>query len=167
MQIMALSAGKPGRTSAICSEGGQFANEEIERVAKTDGLSCSWLRDSSQSDGRLLMAVRNMSWDYLVDNRGATISAAIFSDPQVYQQELEQVFARMWLFVGHECQIPNPGDFVRSRMGEEQVIVTRGKDNDLLLLNPRLHRATWSAATTRSRPGLPVLFHADLLQRRR
>jgi phenylpropionate dioxygenase-like ring-hydroxylating dioxygenase large terminal subunit len=77
----------------------------------------------------------------LVNNDEGWVSAAIFSHPDVYQQELEQVFARMWLFVGHESQIPNPGDFVRSRMGEEQVIVTRGKDNQIyVLLNSCAHR---------------------------
>ena len=53
----------------------------------------------------------------------------------------EWEFARTWLFVGHESQIPNPGDFVRSRMGEEQVIVTRGKDKQVyVLLNSCSHR---------------------------
>jgi phenylpropionate dioxygenase-like ring-hydroxylating dioxygenase large terminal subunit len=69
------------------------------------------------------------------------VSAAVFSDPNIYYQELEQVFGRMWLFVGHESQIPNPGDFVRSRMGEEQVIVTRGRDHKVyVLLNSCPHR---------------------------
>jgi nitrite reductase/ring-hydroxylating ferredoxin subunit len=79
--------------------------------------------------------------DGLVDSRNGTISPAIFSHPDVYAQELEQIFARMWLFVGHESQVPNPGDFVRSRMGEEQVIVTRGRDNRIyVLLNSCPHR---------------------------
>jgi phenylpropionate dioxygenase-like ring-hydroxylating dioxygenase large terminal subunit len=77
----------------------------------------------------------------LINNDEGWVSAAIFSHPDIYEQELEQVFARMWLFVGHESQIPNPGDFVRSRMGEEQVIVTRGKDHKVyVLLNSCPHR---------------------------
>src|SRR5688572_9093699 len=83
----------------------------------------------------------DLSWDRLVNNDEAWISAALFSHPDIYQQELEQVFSRMWLFVGHESQIPNPGDYVRSRMGEEQVIVTRGRDNRInVLLNSCPHR---------------------------
>ncbi len=84
---------------------------------------------------------RSLSMERLVSNEGGWVSAALFSHPAVYEQELEQIFARMWLFVGHECQIPNPGDFVRSRMGEEQVIVTRGKDQEIhVLLNSCPHR---------------------------
>jgi len=77
----------------------------------------------------------------VVNNEQGWVSAAVFSHPDIYYQELEQVFGRMWLFVGHESQIPNPGDFVRSRMGEEQVIVTRGRDQKVyVLLNSCPHR---------------------------
>ena len=87
------------------------------------------------------MLARDLSMDKLVDNANGTVSAAIFSHPDIYQQELEQVFARMWLFVGHESQVPRPGDYVRSRMGEEQVIVTRGRDKQVyVLLNSCPHR---------------------------
>lgn len=87
------------------------------------------------------MAARDVAMGRLVNNAEGWISAAIFSHPDIYEQELEQVFARMWLFVGHERQIPNPGDYVRSRMGEEQVIVTRGLDNQIyVLLNSCPHR---------------------------
>lgn len=83
----------------------------------------------------------DLSMDNLVDTRNATISAAIYSHPDIYEQEAEQIFGRMWLFVGHESQIPKPGDFVRSRMGGEQVIVTRGRDNQVsVLLNSCAHR---------------------------
>src|SRR5580700_1936948 len=98
-----------------------------------------------QHEGRTSMVLGSVSpgipMDNLVDTRNATISAAIYSHPDVYEQELERVFGRMWLFVGHESQIPNPGDFVRSRMGAEQVIVTRGRDNQVyVLLNSCSHR---------------------------
>ncbi len=83
----------------------------------------------------------DLSMHNLVDTNNGTIRPAIFSHPEIYEQELEQVFGRMWLFVGHESQIPNPGDFVRSRMGEEQVIVTRSRENQIyVLLNSCPHR---------------------------
>src|ERR1700730_13870582 len=85
--------------------------------------------------------MRDISIGKLVNNSEARVSAAIFSHPDIYEQELEQIFSRMWLFVGHESQIPTPGDFVRSRMGEEQVIVTRARDNQIyVLLNSCPHR---------------------------
>ena len=47
------------------------------------------------------------------------ISRKIFVDEELYQQEQEQVFAHAWVFVGHESQIPKPGDYFASCMGEE------------------------------------------------
>jgi nitrite reductase/ring-hydroxylating ferredoxin subunit len=87
------------------------------------------------------MLATDLSVKKLVDTSNGTIHNAIFSHPDIYEQELEQIFARMWLLVGHESQIPGRGDFVRGRMGEEQVIVTRGADNQVhVLLNSCAHR---------------------------
>ena len=61
----------------------------------------------------------------LVDLRAGKISREIFVNEAIYAEELERVFARSWLFIGHESQIPNPGDFVVSRMGEESVLLCR------------------------------------------
>src|SRR5436190_13298340 len=77
---------------------------------------------------------------YVDLDRGA-ISRDIFCDPDIYAQEQERIFSRAWLFVAHESQIPKPGDFVLSRMGEEQVIVTRDRQNKIhVLLNSCRHR---------------------------
>ena len=56
----------------------------------------------------------------LVNLDEGLISREIYVNEEIYKQELEQVFARAWLFIGHESQVPNPGDFVVSRMGEER-----------------------------------------------
>ena len=55
----------------------------------------------------------------LVDLTAGEISREIFVNEEIYPEEMEQVFGRAWLFVGHESQVPNPGDFVVSAMGEE------------------------------------------------
>jgi phenylpropionate dioxygenase-like ring-hydroxylating dioxygenase large terminal subunit len=81
------------------------------------------------------------SLDHLVDPSGGQISREIFVNEDLYQQEQEQVFTRAWLFVGHEDQIPNPGDYFVSSMGEELVILTRDKQNAIhVLLNSCRHR---------------------------
>ena len=77
----------------------------------------------------------------LVNMDNGSISRDIFVSEELYQQELERVFTRSWLFVGHESQIPNPNDFFTSRMGEESVIMTRDRQGEIhVLLNTCRHR---------------------------
>jgi len=63
----------------------------------------------------------------LVDLDNGLINRELYTNPDIYKQEMEQIYARCWLFVGHESQVPNPGDFMVSRMGEEEVLMTRDR----------------------------------------
>ncbi|MCW5746518.1 MAG: aromatic ring-hydroxylating dioxygenase subunit alpha [Alphaproteobacteria bacterium] len=79
--------------------------------------------------------------DRLVDTRNGLIGREIFFDKDIFQQELETVFTRAWLFVGHESLIPKPGDYFVSRMGAESVILCRDKAGKIhVLLNTCRHR---------------------------
>jgi phenylpropionate dioxygenase-like ring-hydroxylating dioxygenase large terminal subunit len=76
-----------------------------------------------------------------VDWENGLISNEIFVDEEIFKQELEQVFRRCWLFVGHESSIPNNGDYLTNYMGIDQVIVLRDLKGKLrVFLNKCLHR---------------------------
>src|SRR3989449_2919583 len=88
-----------------------------------------------------MVMTRESSFRELVDISHGEISREIFVNPDIYQQEQEQVFARSWLFVGHESQVPNPGDYFQSRMGEESVLLVRDRRGELhVFLNTCRHR---------------------------
>lgn len=77
----------------------------------------------------------------LVDVRGGVQRKRVFWDQDIYETELERVFGRCWLFLTHENQIPNYGDFVTAMMGEDKVIVVRQRDGGIkAFLNSCTHR---------------------------
>jgi phenylpropionate dioxygenase-like ring-hydroxylating dioxygenase large terminal subunit len=77
----------------------------------------------------------------LVNMEEGHISREIFVNETIYRQEQEQVFTRAWLFVGHESQIPQPGDYFNSCMGEESVILCRDRAGKIhVFLNSCRHR---------------------------
>jgi phenylpropionate dioxygenase-like ring-hydroxylating dioxygenase large terminal subunit len=55
------------------------------------------------------------------------VECAVYS-PEIYREELPAVFGRSWLFVGHVQQLPRPGDYLTTWMGETPVVVLRGRD---------------------------------------
>jgi phenylpropionate dioxygenase-like ring-hydroxylating dioxygenase large terminal subunit len=61
----------------------------------------------------------------VIDVKTGLISRRIFHDEQIYAEEKARIFGRCWLFLAHEGQVPNPGDYITCRMGETPVIVAR------------------------------------------
>ena len=87
------------------------------------------------------MGVQGMDFRKMVNAKTGEVDRNIFSDQQIYQLELERIFARCWNFMCHESQIPKPGDFFLSFIGDDSVIATRDKKGTLqVLLNTCRHR---------------------------
>lgn len=67
----------------------------------------------------------------------------VFNDSRVFRAEMERIYSSTWIFMAHESEIPNPGDFVLRRMGLDNVIVCRDDDGVVnVLLNHCRHRGT-------------------------
>nr|ART36369.1 C556 [uncultured bacterium] len=82
-----------------------------------------------------------MDLQKLVRINEGIISPRIFSDPEIYAREVQSIFAKSWLFLGHESQIPKAGDFFSTYMAEDPIFIVRQKDGSIAaLLNQCRHR---------------------------
>ena len=79
--------------------------------------------------------------DHLV--RHDVVHRSLYTDAELFDLEMLRVFGGTWLYLAHESELPEPGDFVRRRMGRRQVLIVRTEDGELRgLLNRCTHRGT-------------------------
>src|ERR1700733_795437 len=77
----------------------------------------------------------------LVNLHTREVSMRVLADPEIYRLELDRIFTKNWQLVAHETEIPQPGDFVTRRMGNDQVIVARDMKGEVhVSLNMCTHR---------------------------
>jgi len=96
------------------------------------------LRDAKTGDVVLSDGTRLLD---LIDYDKHEVALRVLSDPEIYRLELDRLFARTWIPVAHESEIPKVGDYVLRRVGEDPVIVVRQDSGGIeVLLNVCPHR---------------------------
>jgi phenylpropionate dioxygenase-like ring-hydroxylating dioxygenase large terminal subunit len=70
------------------------------------------------------------------------VHGSLYTDQKIFERELERIWYRTWVYVGHVSEIPEPNDYVRKAIGPQPVIMTRDKTGEIhLLFNRCSHRA--------------------------
>jgi choline monooxygenase len=59
------------------------------------------------------------------------LPASVYTDPGVHAAEKEKIFGRTWQVVGHRGQVENPGDYFRTEIIGEPLLIVRGADGVL------------------------------------
>ena len=57
------------------------------------------------------------------------IRSTLYTDPSIYEEELDKIFYRGWVFIGHESELLKPGDYIRRDLGRQTLVLVRGQDN--------------------------------------
>jgi len=87
------------------------------------------------TEGQLSPRLRSMLEEMQKSLREeAAIPLAIFNDEELHQAEMEIIFAKQWIFVGHESEIPNKGDYVLRHIGNDPFVLVRTEDGDIKVL---------------------------------
>ncbi|WJJ94645.1 aromatic ring-hydroxylating dioxygenase subunit alpha [Neopusillimonas aromaticivorans] len=69
--------------------------------------------------------------------RPAEVHKDLFISEEIFQLEMEHLFANTWVYVGHASQVPKPGDYYSTTVGTEPVIMVRDADNSIKVLYNR------------------------------
>ncbi|MDD2795405.1 aromatic ring-hydroxylating dioxygenase subunit alpha [Acidocella sp.] len=94
----------------------------------------------------------------LLQDRGGLrcLDRRVFIDPELYEKEFKAIWEKVWVFVGHESQLPSPRSFFTAWVGRIPVIVSRNKSGEFnVFANICPHRG---ATLCRERKGVKANF---------
>ncbi|MFM9695013.1 aromatic ring-hydroxylating oxygenase subunit alpha [Streptomyces europaeiscabiei] len=60
-----------------------------------------------------------------------SLPAKIFNDPGIYELEKENLFSKVWNFLAHESEIPEPGDYVVRSIADNSILVARDESGQI------------------------------------
>ena len=59
---------------------------------------------------------------------GCALQRECYRDEEIYRLDIDRIWRRGWLFAGHSCEIPKPGDYFTLEIDTDSIIVIRGDD---------------------------------------
>ena len=62
------------------------------------------------------------------------VHKSVYTDPAIFDLEMQRIFGRAWVYVGHESQVKAAGDYHRALIGREDVFMVRGPDGAVHVL---------------------------------
>ncbi len=70
------------------------------------------------------------------------VNGRLYRDPAVFEEEVERIWNRVWVYLGHASELPKRGDFLRRSIARQPVVLVRGADDGIrAFFNRCRHRA--------------------------
>ncbi|MBN3723837.1 anthranilate 1,2-dioxygenase large subunit [Burkholderia sp. Ac-20379] len=100
--------------------------------------------------------------DFRPDDGVYRIAREMFTEPELFDLEMELIFEKNWIYACHESEIPNPNDFLTMRAGRQPLIVSRDGSGALhAMINACQHRgATLTRMSKGNQSTFTCPFHA-------
>ncbi len=95
------------------------------------------------------------------ENGVRRIRRNVFTDEELFELEMRYIFEGNWIYLAHESQIPEVGDYFTTYIGRQPIVITRDKQGELnALINACSHRgAMLCRRRTDNRTTLTCPFH--------
>ena len=65
------------------------------------------------------------------------VHRSVYTDPHIFEIEMEKIFGRTWIFVGHDSLVPNPGDYYCTTLGRQPIVLSRDEQGKVHVLYNR------------------------------
>jgi phenylpropionate dioxygenase-like ring-hydroxylating dioxygenase large terminal subunit len=91
------------------------------------------------------------------------VHRTVYTDQQIFERELTQIFERIWVYCGHQSQVPQPGDYYAFQIGRQPMFMVRGKDGQIRVLHNRCpHRGVQLCGNQKGNVGSALVcsYHA-------
>src|SRR4051794_25806871 len=62
---------------------------------------------------------------------GWSLPGPFYADDTIYRRDIERVWRRGWIFAGHTCEIPEPGDYLTVAVDSDSVLIIRGDAGEI------------------------------------
>src|SRR6266850_2584618 len=67
----------------------------------------------------------------------------VYTDAAIFEMEMERIHERVWIYCGHETQVPKAGDYYTTQIGRQPMLMVRDKDGKVNVLYNRCpHRGS-------------------------
>lgn len=85
--------------------------------------------------------IRRQEFDYGELVQEGKVDGRIYTSPDIFEDEIERIFHRWWVYVGHASEVPKAGDYRLTRIGRQPIIMSRDEEGEVhLLMNRCRHR---------------------------
>jgi apoptosis-inducing factor 3 len=138
IDLDAAAAGEAPVATATPSGAGAPTSNTAPSARASNGGTASEAKGEEMSEP--LSITKHYAWPAEGLSR---IPDWVYTDQTIYEREVAKIFhGPTWNFVALECELPKPGDFVRSNVGPTPVVVSRATDGSIHVFENRCaHRA--------------------------
>jgi anthranilate 1,2-dioxygenase (deaminating, decarboxylating) large subunit len=100
--------------------------------------------------------------DFRPDDNVFRVARAMFTEPELFDLEMEMIFEKSWIYACHESEISQPNDYITMQAGRQPMIITRDSKGQLnALVNACAHRGATLTRLSRGHQSTFVCsFHA-------